>query len=59
MKKTKKIEMRISEELKKEMTGVASYYNLSLSKFIELMFRTSQDKDSKTNKHIEKIVSEL
>lgn len=59
MKKTKKIEMRISEELKKEMIEVSQYYNLSLSKFIELMFRTSQDKDNKTNKHIEKIVTEL
>ncbi|WP_018985658.1 hypothetical protein [Methylophilus methylotrophus] len=59
MKKTKKISMRVSEELKKEMIEVSSYYNLSLSKFIELMFRTSQDKDSKTNKHIEKLTSDL
>lgn len=59
MKKTKQIQIRVSEELKLDMALTANYYNLSLSKFIELMYRTSQDKDNKTNNHIENFMTAL
>ncbi|WP_020181515.1 hypothetical protein [Methylotenera sp. 1P/1] len=46
MEKTTTIQLRVAEDLKKEMIETAKYYRLTLSNYLTLLHTTTQDKDS-------------
>lgn len=46
--KTESIQLRVSQEVKDDMKKTAEYYGVSLSSYITLLHRYTQDKDTKS-----------